>query len=264
MNRVNLNQFPGIKFIIVCNIFVFLIIQTFVSQSFIYNSLSLQSYESFQLWQPMTYLFLHGSFWHLFVNMFMLWMFGRSLQSKWGISRFVKYYFFIGIGSGLLTIFYHFIIGTSCRLIGASGAVYGVIVAYALMHPNRKVYLFGILEIKVKFMMLIFVLSDFIGLFSSSSSNVSYITHISGLFLGIILLARKQIVASFNLWRINFKIKRLLNNEDDLSTSNEILIYRANMILEKLSDKSWDELTSEEERVLKDVSDKFFDSNRPN
>ena len=164
----------------------------------------------------------------------------------------------------MLTILYHLVAGTSCRLIGASGAVYGVILAYALMYPNRKVYLLGVFEIKVKYMMLIFVLSDFVGLFSSSYSNVSYITHIFGLLLGIILLARKQALSAVNLWIINFKIKRLLKNEEDLDESNEILIYRANMILEKLNEQSWDELTSEEERVLRDVSDKFFDNNSPN
>ena len=264
MNRIDFKQFQIIKAIIALNLFVFLVVQTLTSTSFVYDSLSLRSYQSFQVWQPLTYLFIHGSFWHLFVNMFMLWMFGRTLESKWGSSRFIKYYLFIGVGSGLLTILYHLFIGTSCRLIGASGAVYGVILAYALMYPNRKVYLFGVFEIKVKYMMLVFVLSDFIGLFSSSYSNVSYITHLFGLFLGIILLARKKALSFINLWVINFKIKRLLKNEDDLDESNEVLIYRANMILEKLNKQSWEELTSEEESVLRDVSDKFFDNNRPN
>jgi len=262
MYRLDFKQFQAIKIIIAINIFLF--IQTLLSSTFLFDNLSLRSYPHFQIWQPITYLFLHGSLLHLFINMFMLWMFGRTLERKWGSSRFVKYYFFIGIGSGLLTLLYHYISGTSCRLIGASGAVYGIILAYTLMHPNQKVYLFGIIEIKVKYMMLIFVLSDFIGLFSSSYSNVSYITHISGLLIGIILLARTQIISYINLWIINFKIKSLLKNNKELDESNEILIYRANIILEKLNKHSWDELTSEEERILRDVSDKFFDNTRPN
>lgn len=257
----NIFKVSAIQLLIFSNTIIFLFIEIF-QLHFIYEQLGLRSNDFFQLWQPLSYLFLHGDVWHLFFNMLMLWMFGQDIERKWGKYNFTRYFFVVGIGSGILTILYQ--IGSHTPIIGSSGAVYGIILAYALNYPNRIVYFFGFLPIKVKYMILIFTVLDFTGLFTPGYSNISHITHISGLLIGLVILARKGMIPSFNLWIMNIKIKKLLQTQKNLNDSNDILIYRANIILEKLKDASWEDLTMEEEQILKDVSDKFFHDSRPN
>ena len=94
------------------------------------------------IWQPFTYLFFHGGIWPVLINMFVLWMFGSELERLWGKSHFLKFYFVTGVGSGLLTML--FSLQSITPIVGASGAVYGVLLAYGLTYPNRQIYLYGI------------------------------------------------------------------------------------------------------------------------
>ena len=84
------------------------------------------------IWQPITYMFMHGGVWHVAINMFVLWMFGTELETIWGKKEFLKYYFVTGIGAGMIWLFFN-IGGSDAILIGASGAVYGILMAYGLM-----------------------------------------------------------------------------------------------------------------------------------
>ena len=90
------------------------------------------------IWQPLTYLFLHGGIWHVLINMFVLWMFGTEMESVWGSKKFLQYYLITGVGSGLIWLLFNYGNNYSV-LIGASGAIYGILLAYGLMFPNRKV-----------------------------------------------------------------------------------------------------------------------------
>jgi len=102
----------------------------------------------FRLWQPVTYLFLHGNLWHLLINMLMLWMFGRELELVWGKKRFLDYFFLCGIGAGLITILVKFIPlfwghrPSDIPTIGASGAIFGILIANAILFPDRQIWLF--------------------------------------------------------------------------------------------------------------------------
>ena len=88
------------------------------------------------IWQPVTYMFIHGDVFHVLINMFVLWMFGSEMESIWGRKQFLRYYFLTGIGSGLIWLLFNS--GQSYAvLIGASGAIYGVLVAYGFTYPNR-------------------------------------------------------------------------------------------------------------------------------
>src|SRR5205823_13569871 len=106
-----------------------------------------------RIWQPFTYLFLHdvNSIWHILMNMFMLWMFGRELEVAWGKSRFLRYYFLTGVGAGLINVIVKIApaalgngipLTASTPTIGASGAIFGILVACAILFPDRRVYLF--------------------------------------------------------------------------------------------------------------------------
>ena len=139
------------------------------------------------IWQPITYLFFHGGIWHVLINMFVLWMFGSELERIWGKPRFLKFYFMTGIGSGLITML--FSLQSMTPIVGASGAVYGVLLAYGLTYPNRQIYLYGIIPIKS----IWFVIGiGFIAFMSSFNnlSQVSHITHLSGMLIGYLMLKR--------------------------------------------------------------------------
>src|SRR5713101_1317567 len=106
----------------------------------------------FRIWQPFTYLFLHdiNSIWHILMNMFMLWMFGRELELVWGRNHFLRYYFLTGVGAGLINVLVKtvpLLFGGSLSMtptIGASGAIFGILIANAVLFPDREVILFPI------------------------------------------------------------------------------------------------------------------------
>ena len=139
------------------------------------------------IWQPLTYMFIHGDFFHLFMNMFVLWMFGSEMESIWGSRGFLKYYFITGIGSGLIWLLLN-ISNPFSVLIGASGAIYGVLLAYGLMFPNRKVLIYFLFPIKVKYFVLLLGVIAFISSIGDTGSNISHLTHLSGMLIGFIYL----------------------------------------------------------------------------
>jgi membrane associated rhomboid family serine protease len=140
------------------------------------------------VWQPFTYLFLHGGFWHILVNMFMLWMFGAILEGTWGTRRFLKYYFVCGVGAGLCDVGLNAILGNwNTSTIGASGAVYGLLLAFGVMYPNQTVMFSFLFPIKAKYFVMIY---GAIALLSSMQVNtgVSHIAHLGGMIFGLIYL----------------------------------------------------------------------------
>ena len=119
--------------------------------------------------------------------MFVLWMFGSELESIWGRRSFLQYYFLTGIGSGLVWLALN-IANPNYILAGASGAVYGVLLAFGMMFPNRTVYIYFLFPIKVKYLIMILVVTEFI-LSMNSASDISHITHLSAVLIGYIYLS---------------------------------------------------------------------------
>jgi hypothetical protein len=101
-------------------------------------------------WSPITYMFLHGGFWHLFVNMLAVFFFGPPLERKWGGKYFIKFYLIAGIGGALFSLILYPLIGPSL-MIGASGAVFGLLMAFAMNWPDAPIYIWGVLPIKAKY-----------------------------------------------------------------------------------------------------------------
>ena len=199
------------------------------------------------IWQPVTYLFFHGGIWHVLINMFVLWMFGSELERLWGKNHFLKFYFITGVGSGFATMLFN--VQSMTPVVGASGAVYGVLLAYGLTYPNRTVYLYGIIPIKS----LWFVLGiGFIAFMSSfdSMSQVSHITHLSGMLIGYFML--KKPIKLKGLWfqlrkkTLEYQIQR---EEKELS-KNFIVEQDINQILDKINQEGFDSLTDEEQDRL--------------
>jgi len=141
----------------------------------------------FFVWQLATYLFLHGGFFHILFNMLALWFFGKDLEDIWGTRRFLQFYFFCGIGAGLFVVLGNYLFSDPrIPTIGASGAIYGVLLVCAVMWPDR-IIIFYIFPIKLKYFVMILGAIAFFSV-RDLNSGVSDIAHLSGMGFGYIFL----------------------------------------------------------------------------
>jgi membrane associated rhomboid family serine protease len=142
------------------------------------------------LWQLVTYMFLHGGVFHIFFNMLTLFMFGNELERYWGTRRFLNYYFITGIGAGICS--WIVAIHSWAIIIGASGAIYGLLLAYGLTYPNRIVYINFLLPIKVKWLVLIMGAAAFLNSLGGAEPGVANIAHLGGMLVGYLFLKGKE------------------------------------------------------------------------
>jgi membrane associated rhomboid family serine protease len=142
------------------------------------------------VWQLVTYLFLHdlGSIWHILFNMLTLWMFGASIEETWGTRRFLIYYFVCGIGAGICVVLANLTFGDPYqRVIGASGAIYGLLLAFGMLFPNQTVLFSFLFPIKAKYMVMIFGAIAFFSSFQTGST-VSNLAHLGGMLFGFVYM----------------------------------------------------------------------------
>ncbi len=149
------------------------------------------------LWQPFTYMWLHGSLGHIAMNMFVLWMFGSQLAMAWGTKRFLRYYLLCGVGAGLLIATAPYVLfglgiapqyAISIPTLGASGAVYGVLLAYSLTWPDRTIMLiFPPVAFRAIWLIpALFFMTLFFG-----GGNVSHVGHLGGVVVGWLYMRRR-------------------------------------------------------------------------
>ena len=141
------------------------------------------------LWQLVTYMFLHGGIFHILFNMLTLFMFGNDLERYWGTRRFLNYYFVTGIGAGICS--WLAAPNSVAVVIGASGAVYGLLLAYALTYPNRIVYLNFLLPVKVKWLVLIMGAIAFVSSIGGGEPGIAHIAHLGVMVIGYLYLKGK-------------------------------------------------------------------------
>lgn len=163
------------------------------------------------LWQPFTYQFLHSphGFTHVLFNMLMLWMFGANLERDWGSRKFLEFYFFCGIGAGLCDVAARLLWGNpDIPTIGASGAIYGVLLAFGLLYPNTTVYFSMIFPIPAKYFVMILGGMSFLMTLGASGDNVAHVAHLGGMLFGWIYLRRRpeflniDWIASYRKWKL--------------------------------------------------------------
>jgi membrane associated rhomboid family serine protease len=166
------------------------------------------------LWQLATYMFLHGGPFHLLFNMLMLWMFGTELERMWGSRAFLKFYFIVGVGAAVLTVLLSLLpLGISRALfvssvLGASGAIFGLLMAYALYFPDRPLYLYLLFPIKTKYAVMIFGALELYATVEGGS-GVANATHLGGLVVAYVYLKSGRIHPLSELkyrylkWKIN-------------------------------------------------------------
>ena len=146
--------------------------------------------EYFMPWQFVTHMFMHGGFMHILFNMYGLWAFGSPLEQLWGRNKFFFFYFSAGLGAALIyTIANYFFEDYNAVAVGASGAVYGVLVAFAMKFPNAKLALiFFPVPIAAKYFIPLLVFGDlFFGFTSYSVGNIAHFAHIGGALVGFLI-----------------------------------------------------------------------------
>ncbi len=217
----------------------------------------------FRIWQPLTYMFMHGSFDHLFFNMFSLWMFGSALENYWGSKRFLFYYLVCGIGAGLLNM----LVPGAHVSVGASGAVYALLLAFGMMWPNNYIYLYFLVPIRTKWFIIgMIVIELFEGIFRSTD-GIAHFAHLGGMLIGfLIILYWKRhggmtgdfsIKNWFNSLKNRKKYTRYEEVYDKVPRSDEEYNYQKaqkerdiDAILDKVAKSGYESLSKEEKDFL--------------
>ena len=179
---------PVVKNLMIIMGIVFLL-QMFVSRWFdlYFGLVPVLVWKKYFLWQLFTYIFLHGGFSHILFNLLALWMFGGELENYWGAKKFLFYFLFCGVGAGICTVIfspYQFV-----PTIGASGAIYGLLLAFGWLFPNRLIYIYFLFPIPAKYFVIIFGLIEFFSSMEGAGSGVAHLTHLGGLLFGLLYMA---------------------------------------------------------------------------
>ncbi len=137
-------------------------------------------------WQLITYSFLHAGFGHLFFNMFALWMFGVQIENTWGSRRFAIFYFACVIGAAISQLIVSW--GVPVPTLGASGGVFGILLAFGMMFPNQPIYLYFLFPIKAKWFVIGYGLIELWAGVSGSQPGVAHFAHLGGMVFGFLLI----------------------------------------------------------------------------
>ncbi len=223
--RFSFNLFitPGVQWLLIANVAVFIfevLLQTFSGPSaytwFIghFGLVPSAVFPGLRIWQPFTYLFLHENFWHILTNMFVLFMFGRELELAWGRNRFLQYYFLTGVGAGLINVIVKVVFfwgrpESYIATIGASGAIFGVLLACAILFPDRQVIMFPIpIKMSMRTFVIVMTALEFLGTFGLGGDNISHICHLGGMLVGYVYLRRGSFLYSVRNSVTDWKMQR--------------------------------------------------------
>lgn len=262
---------------------------------------------NFELYQLLTYMFMHGGWEHIILNMFMLWMFGSVVERMWGGKRFLFYYIFCGIGAGVMQeiaqfFWVYFMLDGQQALgiaesfsvmhqlsgqlnglttVGASGAIYALLLAFGMMFPNEKMFIIPIpVPIKAKWMVMGAIVVELFSAMAMSGDNIAHLAHLGGMIFGFFLIRywRKHPGDGFdssngmsffnNLktkWEQRGHNRHAENHSNFNRTGNPDWDYNAgkqadqeetDRILDKIRKSGYDSLTKEEKQTLFDQSKK--------
>lgn len=251
---------PAVRGLIIANILVFLV-QLASASSPWPSLLGIQIpavFTELRLWQPFTYLFLHAGFWHLAFNMFALWMFGTEVELALGTPRFIFYYLLTGVGAGWCVALVGWLAGEHSVTIGASGAIFGILMAYGILFAERTItlLLFFILPIQMKArtMVLFFAIFEFLAGVGNVMGQVSHLAHLSGMAIGYLffLFGWPRATHRFNfweelrLWWLGRRVKRIRPQDDP-----EVYV---DQILDKISKEGIGSLSPHEREILAEAA----------
>lgn len=195
------NYFPtGVKWLLIINVAVYLAYFVAVRTGYggFFQNFALMPgavVKTFAFWQLFTYMFLHDpyGFFHITFNMLSLWMFGITLERDWGTKRFLQFYFICGVGAGICVVVANGLLGDwTSRTIGASGAIYGLLMAFGMLYPDSTVLMDFLFPIKAKYFVLIYGAIAFLSAFMRESA-VSAFAHLGGMLWGYLYLRSQRV-----------------------------------------------------------------------
>lgn len=277
---------PVIKYLLIANGAAFVLQLVVENPTFTLNGASLGVLfqrlfylnpigDGFLPWQLFTYMFLHGSLPHILLNMFMVWMFGAEVENTMGSTKFLAFYFACGVFAGLANLFITPLLLEPGPTIGASGSVYGVLVAFAVLFPNRYVFAFFLLPIKSKYLISFFIILEVYNGVTGTSDGVAHFAHLGGAVLAgvwLLLDARGKLDPLFarlarrrapSISSVSSRTARDADFYDISSTApkpkqgaappdaNQKII---DAILDKIGTAGYSALSEEEKRLLLDAS----------
>jgi membrane associated rhomboid family serine protease len=140
----------------------------------------------FAIWRLVTYIFLHGGFFHILFNLFAFWMFGSQLEQEWGKNEFLRYFFVCGIGAGICSVIVDPF--STIPIIGASGAIYGILLAYGMYYPDRVILLYGIVPVKAKYFVIGIGTIAFLSAMGAGGGGIAHMAHLGGMIVGFLYL----------------------------------------------------------------------------
>ena len=256
---------PWVKRLLIANTVAFALTWV-IGPGFVFEWFSFQPTKVlFRPWTPFSYMFLHGDFWHVFINMLVLFFFGQPLESKWGSREFVRYYLICGLGGVALSFLF-----VSYSIIGASAAVYGVMLAFAMVWPDAPIYVWGIFPVKAKWLVAFLVLVTFTSAFGGAGGGIAHFAHLGGFAAGLLYLKTD--------WRASQTIQNMgkaararrfaivpreereaaagaqRRRSDD--SSEKKTLDAVDRVLDKISAEGMASLTEQEKKLLDEVSKK--------
>lgn len=176
-----------VKNILIINILLFVVSLVLGDLLHRYLDLFPFGHPYFKPYQFVTYMFMHADFFHIFFNMIAVYMFGSILESIWGPKRFLNFYLLCGLGAAALQLGIFYYNGDGARLVGASGAVFGLLVAFAMMFPNTELYLYFAIPVKAKYLVIGYAVFELYNGFFSHD-NIAHFAHLGGLAVGVIIM----------------------------------------------------------------------------
>ena len=249
----------------------------------------------FYLWQPLTYQFLHGSMSHLFFNLFALWMLGSDVEREFGARKFMIFYILSGIGAALFHLIVTPMIGNVGPTVGASGSIFGILLAYAMLFPNRSLMIFPLfIPIRAKYFILILIGIDLLGGFGADD-GIAHFAHLGGAAAGFLLFKFGDQIGLYrfidnifgkaknrpnphqqndnsmfgsrtddqsNVYKVNWQKREEAPPPSD-STNNfsvdgeEVTQAKVDEILDKISADGYQSLTEKEKQILFELSRKM-------
>ena len=186
---------PAVRALVILNVAGYLLALVAPAVSIRLGLVPALVFERWWFWQPVTYMFLHGGLFHLLFNMLALWMFGVDLERRWGTRFFARFYVVSGVGAAATTLLLSLLpFGFSQEMyasvtVGASGAIYGLLVAFAMMYPDRPIYLYMLFPIPARVFVLIIGAVSFLSSVSEARGGVAHAAHLGGLVAGYLYLA---------------------------------------------------------------------------
>ena len=246
-------QFSGaVKTLIIINIAVFVIVNVFkgIPWHAIFGLVPGLVFFKLMIWQLATYMFVHFGVWHLALNMLMLWMFGSVIENTWGSKRFVFYYLFTGIGAGLCSVIFAY--NSSVPVVGASGAIFGLLAAYAIMFPESIIILFFIFPMKMKYAAMVLAGINLLGAISNPGGSIAYIAHLGGGLFGYLYLKNEHIRMTLSRYNLQ-NLRHSLQKKQVISQrkKEENIDAQIDTILDKISSSGMESLTQKEKNILK-------------